>query len=115
MPEDTTVTIKYTDTAKYSLKDIANFLRSKDIDPLPIVNDLISEFESKVSIFPLSCPISLQLSKVGVMEYRECSTKNGYRILYTVDSETDVVVHVVLHQRQDIQALLLKRMIEYHI
>ncbi|WMV72482.1 type II toxin-antitoxin system RelE/ParE family toxin [Xenorhabdus griffiniae] len=115
MSENKTVTIKYTDTAKYSVKDIANFLRAKDIDPSPIINDFISEFESKVGIFPLSCPISFQLSKIGVFEYRECNAKNGYRILYTVDSETDVVVHIILNQRQDIQALLLKRMIEYRI
>lgn len=115
MNENAMVTIQYTDTAKYSVKNIANFLRAKDIDPLPIINDFISEFESKVSIFPLSCPISFQLSKIGVFEYRECNTKNGYRILYTVDSETDVVVHIVLHQRQDTQTLLLKRMIEYRI
>lgn len=110
---DIEVNTIYTETAKSCVDKIAVFLRSKNLEPLPILTATTQEFEDKVKVFPTGCPISSQLSKIGCTKYRECNTGNGYRILYSLnDEQTEVTVHIIQSQREDIQQLLFDRMIE---
>ncbi|EPN9502466.1 type II toxin-antitoxin system RelE/ParE family toxin [Serratia marcescens] len=105
------VKIEYTLTAKSTLSDIVFHLKTNNIAPMPIVETILDEFESKVSAFPTGSQISPQLLKIGCDSYRECNTKGGYRILYSTDGSV-VTVHVILSQKQDIQQALFKRLIE---
>ncbi|MCE9872706.1 type II toxin-antitoxin system RelE/ParE family toxin [Hafnia alvei] len=105
------LSIEYTETAKSTLNDIVYYLQYNQIDPRPIVGEMLDDFENKVGIFPQGCPIAPELVKIGCDKYRECNTANGYRILYSATEER-ITVHVILSQRQDIQQLLFKRLIE---
>ncbi|MCC8380334.1 type II toxin-antitoxin system RelE/ParE family toxin [Xenorhabdus sp. PB30.3] len=110
------ILIKYTETFKHSLREVASFLRAKELEPLPIIHKALDEFEHKVKFSPACCQISPELAKLGVTSYRECNTHNGYRMIYSIDAyeSSDIVIaHVILHQRQDIQALLFDRVITY--
>ncbi|ERT11871.1 type II toxin-antitoxin system RelE family toxin [Photorhabdus temperata] len=106
------VTVQYTETAKTSVKVISEFLRSKEIDPRPIIQKLVKEFENKVCSFPEGSPISAKLMKLGCSKYRECNTSGGYRIIYSIDNGNQISAHVIMAQKQDIQHLLFTRLIE---
>lgn len=107
----TNVSIEYTATVKTCLNHIANYLRKQEIEVKPIVAAILEEFEGKVSQFPSSCQVCPELLKIGVGKYRECNTAGGYRVLYSVEGSA-VTVHAILSQRQDIQQLLFKRLIQ---
>ncbi|MFT8210943.1 MAG: type II toxin-antitoxin system RelE/ParE family toxin [Symbiopectobacterium sp.] len=106
------IDVIYTETAKFCVNKIAFFLRSNNIDPRPVLRLAVQEVENKVFAFPLSCPISPQLSKLGCMKYRECNTESGYRFFYSINNaQKMIVVHVIQAQREDIQQLLFDRII----
>lgn len=103
--------IIYTETARTAVNDIAHFYKNKQVDAKELIKDAIEEFEKKVGTFPLGCPVSPQLLSIGCDKYRECNTAGGFRILYAI-TDTVVVVHIIVHQRQDLQQLLFKRIIQ---
>ncbi|MBD2810611.1 type II toxin-antitoxin system RelE/ParE family toxin [Xenorhabdus sp. Vera] len=110
------ILINYTETFKFSLREIASYLRTKELEPLPIIQKALDEFEKKINFSPTCCQISPELAKLGVTNYRECNIQNGHRVIYSIDSDgsTDIVIaHVIIHQKQDIQALLFNRIITY--
>ena len=105
------INIEYTRTARHSLADIVSHLEWCQQASAPVVNEILSEFEERIMTFPKGCPVSPTLLKIGVSRYRECNTANGYRVLYSVNNDT-VTVHLFLAQRQDVQQLLFKRLID---
>lgn len=106
------ITIEYLQTVKLSIDEIASFQTSQGNAPLKIINAVLDEFETKVKVFPLSCPVSPDLAALGIIKYRECSTLSGYRIIYTYDEPANLIsVYVLLSQRQNVQALLFKKLI----
>lgn len=108
---NTSVTIEYTLTVKTCLEQVAEHLRVMEVEPRPVIVELFEDFESKVTEFPLGCHICPELLKIGVAKYRECNTKGGYRVLYSVE-ENIVTAHAILSQKQDIKLLLFKRLIQ---
>ncbi|MDE1478103.1 type II toxin-antitoxin system RelE/ParE family toxin [Xenorhabdus bovienii] len=110
------VSIKYTETFQHSLSEISSYLRTKGLEPLSVIEKILDEFEKKIYFSPVCCQISPELAKLGVTNYRECNTQNGYRVIYSIDSDEPldtVVAHVITHQRQDVQSLLFNRIIAY--
>lgn len=106
------VVIEYLQTVKLSIDEIASYQTSQGNDPLKIINAVLNEFEAKVKVFPLSCPVSPDLAALGVIKYRECNTLNGYRIIYTYNETSNLIsVYVLLSQRQNVQELLFKKLI----
>lgn len=106
-------TVIYTETAQFCAKKIAGFLRSRGVEAKTVLAAVTKEFEDKVTTFPGGCPISPLLSQLGCMKYRECNTTNGYRLLYSLNAkETEITVHAILSQREDVSQLLFTRMIE---
>jgi len=106
------ITIEYLQTVKLSIDEIASFQTLQGNAPLKIINAVLDEFETKVKVFPLSCPVSPDLAALGIIKYRECSTLSGYRIIYTYDEPANLIsVYVLLSQRQNVQALLFKKLI----
>lgn len=105
------IVFEYTLTAKYCIEDIARFLRRAEIEPRPVIAELLNAYENKVRQFPLGSQICPELLKIGCAKYREYNSQNGYRILYTVDESMTVTAHAVLSQRQDIQQFLFKRLV----
>lgn len=107
----TSITIEYTLTVKTCIELIASFLHNADVEPKPIIRDILQHFEAKVGEYPLSCQICPELLKIGVAKYRECNTPGGYRVLYSVD-KSKITVHAILSHRQDIKQLLFKRLVQ---
>ncbi|MGA4583877.1 type II toxin-antitoxin system RelE/ParE family toxin [Enterobacter hormaechei] len=105
------VTFEYTLTAKHCIEDIVTFLRRADVEPRPVIEEIIEQFERTVGQFPLGCQICPELVKIGCAKYREFNTASGYRVLYSVEGAT-ITAHAVLAHRQDIQQLLFKRLIQ---
>ncbi|MBU9850971.1 type II toxin-antitoxin system RelE/ParE family toxin [Rahnella aceris] len=106
------ITIEYLQTVKLSIDEIASFQTSQGNAPLKIINAVLDEFETKVKVFPLSCPVSPDLAALGIIKYRECNALSGYRIIYTYDEPANLIsVYVLLSQRQNVQALLFKKLI----
>ena len=104
------VTFEYTLTVKLCIDTIVTYLRRVDVQPRPVIADILTQFESTVGQFPQGCQICPELLKIGCAKYREFNHAEGYRVLYSVDG-TLVTAHVILAHRQDIQQLLFKRLI----
>lgn len=109
--EKKVVKIEYTETVRTCLSEITTHLRQAEIDPRPVLDEILNQYENRVGNYPYGCQISPELLKIGVSKYRECNTANGYRILYSVEDST-VTTHAVLAQRQDIKHLLFRRLIK---
>jgi len=104
------VVIEYTHTVKICIEDIAHYLRRINVEPKTVVTEILGDFETRVTDFPLGCQICPELLKIGCAKYRECNTREGDRILYSVEGNT-ITAHAILSHRQDIQQLLFKRLI----
>ncbi|QHQ25746.1 hypothetical protein GMX10_18175 [Pectobacterium parvum] len=68
--EEPRVTIEYTSTVRVCISDIVSHLRRVDVEPGPVINEILDQFESKIRQFPLSCQISPELLKIGCGKYR---------------------------------------------
>ena len=106
------IIIRYTETARSTLLQLKNHLINCDVEPMPVIENVIAEFEDKVRSFPLGCQLCPELLKIGSDRYRECNTHKGYRVLYSVDNK-QITAHAILSQKQDILQLLYKRLIEF--
>lgn len=104
------VTFEYTLTVKHCIDTIAGFLRRVDVEPRPVIADILTQFERIVGQFPQGCQICPELLKIGCAKYREFNHPEGYRVLYSFDGR-GVTAHAILSHRQDIQQLLFKRLI----
>lgn len=104
------VVIQYTLTVKVCIEDIANHLRRMEVEPKEVIGGIIEHFESRARNFPLGCQVCPELLKIGCAKYRECNTQDGYRVLYSVESDV-ITAHAILSHRQNIQNLLFKRLI----
>ncbi|MDU7196386.1 type II toxin-antitoxin system RelE/ParE family toxin [Phytobacter diazotrophicus] len=104
------VTFEYTLTVKLCIDTIVTYLRRVDVQPRPVIADILAQFESTVAQFPLGCQICPELLKIGCAKYREFNHADGYRVLYAVEG-TLVTAHAILAHRQDIKQLLFKRLI----
>lgn len=102
---------EYTLTAKLCIEHIVNFLRRADVEPRPVIEGIIEQFEKTAGQFPLGCQICPELVKIGCAKYREFNSASGYRVLYSIEGTT-ITAHAVLAHRQDIQQLLFKRIIQ---
>ncbi|AVG35618.1 MULTISPECIES: hypothetical protein [Enterobacteriaceae] len=109
--EKNVVKIEYTETVRTCLSEITSHLRQAEIDPGPVLAEILDQYENRVSIYPYGCQSSPELLKIGVSKYRECNTANGYRVLYTIE-DSIVTTHAILAQRQDIKQLLFRRLIK---
>jgi hypothetical protein len=110
------VTFIYSSTAKMTIQTIAHFLRSRQIDPKPVIVKVLDEFEEKTGLFPEGSPVCQELLALGCAKYRECNTTAGYRVLYSTHlNEKDgvIYVHAVLSQKQHIANLLFNRILEW--
>ncbi|ECC0986383.1 type II toxin-antitoxin system RelE/ParE family toxin [Salmonella enterica] len=104
------VTFEYTLTVKHCIDTIAGFLRRVDVEPRPVIADILTQFESAVAQFPLGCQIYPELLKIGCAKYREFNHAEGYRVLYSVDGAL-VTTHAILAHQQDVQQLLFNGLI----
>ena len=102
---------EYTLTAKYCIEDIFAFLRRNDVEPRPVMAEILEQFEKTVRQFPQGAHICPELLKLGCAKYHEFNSRSGYRVLYSVDGMT-ITAHAILSQRQDIQHLLFRRLVQ---
>ncbi|HDT4367490.1 TPA: addiction module toxin RelE [Klebsiella aerogenes] len=104
--------IIYTETFKFTVSNVLEFLSHHVDDPKKIIDIQLDNFEEKVCTFPEGCQIARDLSALGCSRYRECITKDGYRILYSYDEDSNqLTAHAILGIRQSVQQLLFDRLI----
>ncbi|MBT9528833.1 MAG: type II toxin-antitoxin system RelE/ParE family toxin [Pseudomonas sp.] len=101
--------VSFTSTAEHSINELQRNLarRRGDSAAREVVSSLIRATLDRLSDHPLSCPICLQASSLGVLNYREFN-KDGYRIIYEYfPSENLVVVGLVMSQQQSVEQMLI--------
>lgn len=114
MPLSTTkqISVVYTETFRLTARNILDYLSSSVDDPKPIISRQLDEFEEKVSVFPEGCQIAPDLLQLGCDRYRECITRDGYRILYSYDAQkAELTAHTILGRRQSVLQSLFDRLI----
>ncbi|HCD7553693.1 TPA: type II toxin-antitoxin system RelE/ParE family toxin [Citrobacter farmeri] len=104
------ITFEYTLTVRHCINDIVLHLRRAEIEPRPVVTDILTQFEKVVGLFPAGSQICPELFKIGCAKYREFNHVAGYRVLYSIDG-MHVTAHAILAHRQDVPQLLFKRLI----
>ncbi|MBO4154568.1 MULTISPECIES: type II toxin-antitoxin system RelE/ParE family toxin [Enterobacter] len=108
--EKKVVKIEYTETVRICLSEIASHLTQSDVDPAPVLAEILDQYEQRVSLYPYGCQSCPELLKMGVSKYRECNTANGYRVIYSAENSV-VTTHAILAHKQDIKQLLFRRLI----
>lgn len=104
--------VEYTETFKITARNLLGFLSATVDEPKEVLDKQLGEFEKKVDVFPESCQVSPDLLDLGCDRYRECITKDGYRILYTYDTQKEeLTVHAILSKRQSVVQCLFERLI----
>lgn len=113
MPKSNTQNgVVYTETFKLTARNVLVFLSANVDEPKEVLDKQLDEFERKVDVFPESCQVSPDLLELGCDRYRECITRDGYRILYTYDAKKEeLTAHVILGKRQSVQQSLFERLI----
>lgn len=102
----------YTETFKMTARNILDFLSPTMENPKDILFEQMHAFEKKVDVFPEGCQISPDLLQLGCDRYRECITKDGYRVLYSYDvASEELTAHAIFGQRQSVQQALFERLI----
>lgn len=104
------ITFEYTLTVRHCINDIVLHLHRAEIEPRPVVADILTQFEKVVGQSPAGSQICPELLKIGCAKYREFNHVAGYRVLYSIDG-MHVTAHAILARRQDVQQLLFKRLI----
>lgn len=71
------------------------------------IDALLDELVEALSNAPLGYPISREVAEhTGLTEFREYVTQDGYRVFCQVLNDA-VVVHLVIHERQDARKVLI--------
>ena len=68
------VTFEYTLTVRHCIDTIVNHLRRVDVEPRPVIADILTQFESIVGQFPQGCQIALSCSKSAVQSTGSLTT-----------------------------------------
>ncbi|UUY10155.1 type II toxin-antitoxin system RelE/ParE family toxin [Pseudomonas sp. J452] len=101
--------VGFTSTAEHSIKKFQLNLaqRQGSSAARQFVRELIQSIIDRLSLHPLSCPVSPQASLLGVLQYREYN-KDGCRILYEYFPEENLVaVALVMSQQQSVEQMLV--------
>lgn len=103
-------TVIYTDTAQLSVEDQIEHLaifQGTDSALTRVVSSL-EVIEQRLATNPKGYKVSPQASELGVLHYRELNT-DKLRVFYEiVESELEVVVHLVLGEKQSVQDALVR-------
>lgn len=106
--------VVYTETFKLTAKNVLDFLSTSVDEPKDVLDKQLDEFERKIDVFPEGCQISPDLLQLGCDRYRECITKDGYRILYSYDTQKEeLTAHAILGKRQSVLQALFERLIAF--
>lgn len=112
-----TLNIEYTETFDNTVDNLINHLASYSNEYLVIekIENLIEDFEKRITTAPLSCPISPYLLELGTTSFREYN-HNGFRLLYRVIEDEDslkIQGDVLLSQKQSIEQVLIEYCLIY--
>jgi toxin ParE1/3/4 len=103
--------IVWADIAKKDLRDIIEFIASDNLDNALKTLTSIRQKASSLYTFPERGRIVPELQDQGIFIYHELIIP-PWRIIYRI-SETEIYVLSVLDSRQNVEDILLKRMIDH--
>lgn len=96
--------------AEHDLQDVYEYIAEFDsVQSAEYVLDRLLELADTLADDPLRGSIPKELRPLGLNEYRQAFFK-PYRVIYRVISE-QVVIHLIVDGRQDMQTLLSRRLI----
>jgi len=96
--------------AESDLKGIIEYIARDSITNAKNIFELIKEKASDLNMFPERCRIVPELADHGITLYRELIV-TPWRIIYRI-SDNKVYVLAVLDSRQNVEDILLKRLIK---
>lgn len=102
--------LKWTQNAKNDLFDIIEHIKNESPSNARTIYRRIREKAKSSNFFPLKGRVVPELQKEGIYLYRELLA-NPWRIVYKVDNNT-VYISAILDSRQDIEDILLKKIME---
>jgi toxin ParE1/3/4 len=99
-----------TAAAEHDLAAIYDYIAEHDSPKSAgYVLDRLSEVAEKLSAMPERGAIPPELRSLGMTEYRQLYFK-PYRVIYRV-AENQVIIYLIADGRQDMQALLARRLL----
>jgi toxin ParE1/3/4 len=108
-----TYAVRWSETSEKDLKGIVEYIAE---DSPSRAHEVLSNIKAKVSnlhSFPGSCRIVPELQDQGITQYRELIVA-PWRIIYRI-SEGSVYVLSVLDSRQNVEDILLKRLLSLRL
>lgn len=99
-----------TEGAEQDLESIYDYIAAFDsVANADCVLDQLLEVAESLSRFPERGSYPMELSALGIREYRQAFFK-PYRVIYRV-VETQVIIYVIADGRRDMQSLLARRLL----
>ena len=108
-----TYKLKWTQNAKNDLLDIVKYIKK---DSPSAAKDIYLKIRTKAkssNFFPLKGRVVPELQKEGITIYREL-IYTPWRIIYKIGDNT-VYIMAILDSRQNVEELLLKKLLRYQI
>jgi len=105
--------LQWTTNAKNDLLDIVEYIKRDSPSNAKSVYLKIKEKAKSSNFFPLKGRVVPELQKEGINTYREVITK-PWRIIYKVSTDT-VYIMAIIDSRQNIEDILLKKIIKIRI
>ena len=108
-----TYNVKWTSNAKEDLLSIVDYIKRDSVSAAREVYGQIKEKAQSSNFFPLRGRVVPELLKEGITIYRELIVE-PWRIMYKVENDT-VYIMAIFDSRQDIEELLLQKLLRGHM
>jgi len=108
-----TYKVKWTSNAKEDLLNIVDYIKADSLTAARNVYEQIKERAESVNFFPLRGRVVPELLKEGITIYRELIVE-PWRVMYKIENDT-VYIMAIFDSRQNIEELLLQKLLRGHI
>jgi len=108
-----TYKVKWTSNAKEDLLNIVEYIKKDSLSAAKKVYEQIKEKAQSSNFFPLKGRMVPELQKEGITIYRELIAQ-PWRIMYKIENDT-VYIMAIFDSRQNVEDLLLQKLLRGHI
>jgi addiction module RelE/StbE family toxin len=105
--------VKWTSNAKDDLLNIVDYIKKDNVSTARKVYGQIKEKAQSSNFCPLRGRVVPELLKEGITIYRELIAQ-PWRIIYKIENDT-VYIMAVFDSRQNVEELLLQKLLRGHI